>query len=271
MRKDTRQAVEQLNHAADCPRLWQFVTEIHYPREGEPFRRNFCQYCGAHQSVPVDPTERNGYGALILLPRWVRDLVAEAEAAGVFTRGIESDRKNRGSSINVDVYGYDEAQGLAVIQVRECQFRPGRYNKIRKDYYLIGRTESGNVFAHPVETPARSRKALETPETTVAFVLSRIWDCPADELHLIVRQGDVAFVPAVLPAGAVESDNSVTIRKTHRITGRIYRHGRDYYTDRASLVHTKRQHSTVRVSGGYYRIVEGYRAAVWGFTTPKGD
>lgn len=217
-------------------------------------------------------TARDGWNAIVETPEWARTLIREAEKAGAYTRGIESDKKQRGSSINVDLYGYDESQGLAVIQVRQCIFHPRRYNKVRKDYYLLGHTENGNVFAHPVDTPARSKRAMESPENTVAFVLSRIWDCPADELHLIVRQGDVAFIPATLPRNAVDIENEIVLRETHRIRGKLYRTpGGTLYCERASMVHLKRQHATVRVSGNYYRIQPGIRATVWGFTTPKGD
>lgn len=220
----------------------------------------------------MENTARNDWNAILETPAWVKTLMHEAEKAGTYTTGIESDKKQRGSSINVDCYGYNEAEGLAVIQVRQCIFRPGRFNKVRKDYYLIGHTESGNVFAHPVGTPARSKWALETPENTVAFVLSRIWDCPADELHLIVRQGDIAFVPATLPKDAAEIENEVVLRETHRIRGKLYRTPNGtLYCERASMVHKKRQHATVRVSGNYYRIQAGIRASVWGFTRPVGD
>jgi hypothetical protein len=208
------------------------------------------------------------------IPGWVAALIDEAERAGAYERGIESDRKGRGSAINVDVYGYDEEQRLAVIQVRQAVFRPGRFTKVHKDYYLIGYTESGNVFAHPVETPARSKRALESPEATVRFVLARIWNCAEEDLAEIVRQGDVAFIPAKLPAGAdLLSEREITIRETHRISAeKIYKSGDTYFVARAAkAVHTKRQHATIRVKNGFYRVQAGIRASVWGFTRPMGD
>jgi hypothetical protein len=214
---------------------------------------------------------RNEWNAITEWPEAAKTLKHEAEKAGVFTTGIESDQKQRGSAINCDLYGYDG--DLIVVQVRQCIFRPGRYNKVRKDYYLIGKTEAGNLFAHPVETPARSKKALETPEGTVRFVLGKIWDCSPDELPLIKRQGDIAFIPAPLPAGSVETENCLTLRETHKITGRIMRapDGR-LFVDRATARHTKGQHATIKTpKGAWYRIQEGLRAKVWGFTTPKGD
>lgn len=224
------------------------------------------------RETTMENTARNDWNAILETPAWVKTLIHEAEKAGTYTTGIESDKKQRGSSINVDCYGYNEAEGLAVIQVRQCIFHPRRFNKVRKDYYLIGHTENGNVFAHPVETPARSKWALASPENTVAFVLSRIWDCPADELHLIVRQGDIAFVPAVLPKNAVESGNSIVLRDTHKITGKIFKApDGTLYCERARAKHLKGQHAPVTVKGNYYRIQAGIRASVWGFTRPTQD
>lgn len=221
----------------------------------------------------TDNTKNRGnWNEIIEWPEWVKSLIGEVEKAGAFQRGIESDRKQRGSSINVDLFGYDEVEGLAVIQVRQCIFHPRRYNQVRKDYYLIGHTESGSAFAHPVNTPARSKWALESPENTVAFVLSKIWNCRPDELHLIIRQGDIAFIPASLPKTAKETENRIVLRETHRITGKLFKDtDGTMYCERASIVHTKRQHATVRVSGSYFRIQEGARAEVWGFTRPMGD
>ena len=128
---------------------------------------------------------RNEWNAITEWPEFAKKLRYEAEKAGVFQTGIESDKRQRGSAINCDLYGYNN--DLIVLQIRQCIFRPGRFNKVRKDYYLIGKTETGGLFAHPVETPARSKKALETPENTVNWVLGKIWDCSPDELPLIKR------------------------------------------------------------------------------------
>jgi hypothetical protein len=198
----------------------------------------------------------------------------EAEKAGTYTRGIESDKRQRGSSINVDLYGHDEAQGLAVIQVRECQFDPRRYNKVHKDYYLLGHTEQGAVFAHPIESPARSRRAMTSPEACIRFVLSRIWDCSDDDLADIVRQGDVALVPARLPENAVRLDTTETIiRDTHRVrAAKLYRAGGTIYAcRRVSIVHLRHQHATVQVHRGVYRVAEGREASTWGFSAPTAD
>ncbi|NCC29883.1 MAG: hypothetical protein EOM22_17505 [Gammaproteobacteria bacterium] len=219
---------------------------------------------------------RNDFNALTTIPKWTTDLIAAVEKAGAFTRGIESDKKLRGSAINVDLFGHDETQGLAVIQVREAVFHPNRFTRVRKDYYLIGTTETGATFAHPVETPARSKTALESPEACVAYVLAKIWNCRVQDLGDIERQGDVAFVPVTrIPASATQIVNgeAVMIRDTHRLTGDVWRDtdGTLYTRRGARLVHTKRQHAPIRAKAGVYRVQPGIRATTWGFTAPHGD
>lgn len=228
------------------------------------------------------PDTRNDFGALIHVPAWARQLVSAAEKAGTYTAGIASNRRHtRGTAINADVYGYDKAQQLAVIQVRECRFRQGRFPKVRKDYYLVGYVESGEAFAHPVDSPARSKTALASPEACVAWVLAKIWDCAVADVPEIRRQGDIAFVPALLPLGAKPLVvQTITIRGTHVITAHLIYEYRcparpyeiTYYVARkARAVHTKGEHATVMVRHGYFRVQPGIRAKVWAFTAPVGD
>ena len=217
---------------------------------------------------------RNSYNALTEIPKWVDSLIYAAEAAGTFTRGIETDRKGRGEAVNVDLFGYDEAQGLIVIQVRQATLHPRKYTRVRKDYYLIGRTEQGSIFAHPVESPARSKRAMESPESTVRYVLAKVWDCKESSLEEIERQGDVAFIPVYrIPKTAEKIDGHVTIRDTHQLKGDIWRDidGTIYTRRGARLMHSKRQHAPIKAKAGAYRVQPGIRATTWGFTAPCGD
>lgn len=223
-------------------------------------------------------TSRNSFGAIINAPAWALELIQAAERAGAWTTGIESDRRHHGTSINVDLYSYDEARGLVVVQVRQCQFRPDRYNKVRKDYYLVGRNENGTAFAHPVDSVARSRRTFGSAEAGVLIALARLWACDEEDLDEIVRNGDVAFVPERrLPAGAeLVGENAVTIRESHHVRalagGQVYRAKDTYYvTGRAKIEHTKGQHPTARVRDGVWRVQAGIRASSWGFTTPTSD
>ncbi len=223
---------------------------------------------------------RGQYGEISGYPEWVRTLLSDCEAAGAWTSGIESDKRHRGTSINVDVYSYDDSRGLAVVQVRECAFRPGRFNRVRKDYFLCGRNENGNAFAHPVPSVARSSRALGSAEGGVLRSLAWIWGCAEDEVDEIVRNGDVAFVPvASAPAEAVELPGTIEIvlAGSHRLSGQILlavgdKGGRTYYVRRqAKLEHVKRQHRTARIRGGYYRVAVGHRATTWSFSAPTAD
>lgn len=202
-----------------------------------------------------------------------QQLLDAAQAAGVFTIGIESDKRGNGTSINVDLHGWDEAKNLAVVQVRQCQFRPGRHNHVHKDYYLLGRVESGEVFAHPVASPLRRKAAREDRRACVDLVLADIWQCRVADLPDIERQGDIALIPVIkLPDYAVSVAGPITLRESHVLEGDIWRSGETYFTRRgARLTHTKGEHATVKARGGFYRVQEGVRATGWGFSAPTAD
>lgn len=219
--------------------------------------------------------ERNNWNAIIEWPVFARELDKEAQKSGAYSTGIESDKKSRGIAINADLVGYDEQRGLIVIQVRRAVFHPRRYTEVRKNYLLIGRNEETKaVFCHPVDSPLRSKKALATPESTVAYVLAKIWDCRVEDLGEIVRQGDIAFIPVrSIPNGAEKITGPVILRDTHKITGdEIYRDGDEYYVaKRGHAAHTKKQHAPVTVRNGFYRVQTGNRARLWDFSERRGD
>lgn len=219
---------------------------------------------------------RNGYNAIITWPAFAKTLANEAEKAGAYETGIISDKKHRGTAINVDLYGYDEARNLIVVQVRQAVFHPRRFTEVRKNYFLIGRNEeTGRVFAHPVASPARSKSAMATAEGSVDYCLAKIWDCKVSDLPEVRRQGDVGFVPVKNPpSGSIEVDGPVVIRDTHKISAeKIVRDdsGRYYVCRKATAKHTKGQHATVKVRDGWWRIQPGVRAATWSFAIRVGD
>lgn len=211
-------------------------------------------------------------------PSFARTLIANAEKAGAWREGIESNKRGRGESINVDLYSFDETRGMALVQVRQCRFG-GKYNKVRKDYYLLGTNENGNVFAHPVDVRASGRVIGSDPTAGITLALSRIWNCREKDLDFIVRNGDVAFVyVGTLPADAQLCEiNAITIRESHHVQGlhdgKIYRtpDGTYYVAGRAKIEHGPGQHPTARVKGGVWRVQEGIRARVWGFSAPTKD
>jgi len=185
-----------------------------------------------------------------------------------WTSGLQSDRKGRGESINVEVTAEANVLGqqLALVQVRQCRFRPGRFNRVRKDYYLTGRNENGNAFAHPVTATAR---------TTVRQALARVWGCDPRDLDDVRRNGDVAFVPVrgVLPDGLDPVEESVLLAGSHRLSGDVFRdrNGVLYVRGNAKITHAKHQHPTARTRGGWWRVQVAERAAGWGFSAPTAD
>lgn len=216
---------------------------------------------------------RDDHGALTWAPDWVGTLLVEAEDAGVYTTGIDGDA---GSwvAVNTDTYGYDVEQGLAVVQVRES--RSTKYGReTRKDYHLLGRLETGDVFAHPVVSPRRSKGAMSSPVATVRYCLTKVWGCDDEDLDDIVRQGDVALIPqGLLPEGAEEvSDREIILAESHRLrANKLYRRGHELYASgRMSMVHLGHEHRTVQLYGGVRRVVVGYRAPTWGFSAPSAD
>lgn len=219
--------------------------------------------------------KRTSYGEITNALEFVHALLTDAEKAGCWETGIASDRKHRGSSINTAVYGFDTEQELAIVQVRECQFRPGRFNKVRKDYYLLGRLEDGSIFAHAVDSPLRSKLAMTDPQYCVDYALSKIWNCKIDDLKDIIRQGDVALIPIVhMPESAKQLNGEAKlIRETHKVEGDIWQDdsGILYCKRGTKITHTKGEHKTIKAKSGFYRIQPGYRAEVWGFSAPTLD
>ena len=211
-------------------------------------------------------------------PEWTKSILKELEKAGSWEVGITSDKKHRGAAINVDVVSLDVERNLAVVQVRHTEFNPRwSFSKTHKDYYLIGRNENGVAFAHSVDTPMRW-KDCET--RGVIRTVAVIWNCAEEDVDDIQRNGDVAFVPVGnLPTAAtlIEGAQAVTVRKSHQVVagkkGALYStpDGTIYVSREARIKHTKGQHPTAKIRGGYWRVQEGVRASHWGFTRPTFD
>lgn len=217
--------------------------------------------------------KRNDFGAIIELPEFVKTLLIDAEKAGCWSTGIVSDKKNRGTSINTSVYGFDATEGVAVVQVRECQFRPGRYSKVRKDWYMLGRVESNAIFTHAIDSPIRSKLAREDAQFCCDFARATIWGCKIDDLSDIIRQGDIALIPIrKIPEDAVKMSDDLILRDTHKVRGDVWVKDGVYYTRRGTTVtHSKGEHVKIKATEGVYRIATGYRADVWGFSAPTID
>ena len=212
---------------------------------------------------------RNYWGALEEIPEWVQSILQQLDNGVAWTTGIESDKKLRGESINTSVYSTDAEKKLAVVQVRQCTFHPTRYNKIRKNYFLIGKNENGNAFAHAVNCTATNAKSVEK-------ILCKIWECTTKQLKKIKRNGDIAFVPvSKLPANArEEKENNIIVRNSHVVySEKLYRANDTLYAvGRSKIQHKKRQHKQAKIGKkGVWRIQLGVRGNCWNFSAPTAD
>jgi len=206
-------------------------------------------------------------------PTWTESIIEQLNGVA-FEVGIESDRKQRGSAVNVEVCDHDSAQQLFVLCVRKSDFHPRRYTRTRKDYFLCGRNENGNAFAHPVNVIATNAR--------VEVALCRIWDVTPSLLPKIIRQGDVALIPErgitfrdveEFPIGTFAVESHI-IRAAKVYTSKDKSDDRIFVAGFASIRHEKGQHPFVAAPLNptkLYRVQLGKRAQTWGFAQPTAD
>ncbi|MFA5466962.1 MAG: hypothetical protein WC251_03835 [Candidatus Izemoplasmatales bacterium] len=254
--------------------------------------------------------ERDGYGALKMesLQRsiatseesyrynWFNSRSAEPEglsAAWECVRAIENgpdehggweqrsswDSKGRGEQVTVDLYGIDAKENLFVIQVRQS-FRTHKnwFLSVRKSYFLIGYNENGNPFAHPINAAVvhGAIKRDPSPVSPVRAAQAWIWGIAEDKLPTVLRNGDVALIPAKCPrtdvmvfsGGEYRVDDDVAADH-HLITNEIRANGA-IYAQNPTLYHRKGQHPEAR-GEGWYKVVVGRRANFWDFARPTVD
>jgi hypothetical protein len=191
----------------------------------------------------------------------------------------EFDRKKRGSSLNVDLYGYDPEQEVAVFQVRLAYRRSAsNFLSTRKSYVLVGRNEITKApFRYPVSSNA-VRAAItagnESPIDVVRAAQKWMWKCTSRQLSVGIRQGDVLLVQERgVPVGehvgvAYEVGGSHTIKaediRCDEKQDRIF-------ALRPALTHTKGQHEPVAASAGWYSVRVAREADAWDFSQRVGD
>ncbi|HYW75928.1 MAG TPA: hypothetical protein VFA48_04820 [Gammaproteobacteria bacterium] len=202
-------------------------------------------------------------------PAWVGQMIRDAERAGIISTGVDSRGSGRRESVqavNLDVYGWWREPGLVAVQARHY-YRPRRdwYPEITKLYGVMGRHEHDGTpwvaCCRPGQSPLRSRRALETPEATVRWALTRLWGIRESDIEDLQLQGDVALLPVrALPEDAEPLDSrEITIRDSHMIRAPrdkaiLVRTGddrdREYYVPVGTTVrHSKREHSPLRARG----------------------
>ncbi len=208
------------------------------------------------------------------------DIIGKFEASLPDTF-IEFDKKMRGDSLNLDLYGYDPEQDVAVIQIRHFfrRYRNG-YANIHKDYVLVGRNEeTGEYFRHPVSAHAvhaAIRKDGTNPVAVIRAAQRWMWDVTEAQLAAGIRQGDILIVPAKgKPANAEAIDaDTVLVGGTHEV------HASAFCRDKKGVVyaygptvrHTKAQHLTAYGDGDFWHSIRvGREAATWQWGARLGD
>lgn len=192
---------------------------------------------------------------------------------------IDMDHKGRGDAVNVDLYGYDPEQGVAIIQARHFFKRAARhFGNVRKTYFLCGQNENGNWFRHPVSAHtvryAAKKDASRTGSDTVKAAQKWIWQVTDRQLTSSIRHGDVLFVPQKPIKNATNSlGTTVTIADSHKILAdQLLRHPKRpwVYALNPAVFHSKGQHDPLELEG-WYCIRQGRDAKAWNFAERLGD
>lgn len=198
---------------------------------------------------------------------------------------VEFDKKMRGDSLNLDLYGYDAEQGVAIIQIRHFYKRYTRgFANIHKDYVLVGQNEITNeFFRHPVSPHAihaAIRKNPSDPKAAVRAAQRWMWKVTDKQLDASIRQGDVLMVPSKKPSekylradvGTAVVGGSHEIRSTEMYVRTEDGEIKDVVAWCPTVVHTKNQHDPIFANEErFYSIRVAEEAATWKWGVRLGD
>jgi hypothetical protein len=209
----------------------------------------------------------------------VRAIEKAADEHGGWDQRSQWDSKGRGEQITVDLYGIDAAARLYVIQVRQSyRAHKNYFLSVRKSYFMIGHNENGNPFAHPISAGIvhAAIRRDPSPESPVRAAQAWIWGIEEKRLPDVLRNGDVALIPAKAPktnidifsAGEYRVDDDVA-SDHHVIADQIIANGAIYALN-PILYHRKNQHPEAR-GEGWFKVVVGRRADFWDFARPTVD
>lgn len=190
--------------------------------------------------------------------------------------GIERPSKKVFSAVNVDLYGYDPSQNVAVVQAREFwrHERKG-WTRMKKSYFLCGFNESGTPFRHPVSSGAVRAAAKSADPVAVVRAAQRwMWGVTPRQLANGVRQGDVLMVRERGEPVGQDMGKVATLADSHRVeAARIVRtaSGRIMALN-PWMYHTKNQHDPVVADvEGWHSIRVADEAPAWDFAVRMGD
>lgn len=186
------------------------------------------------------------------------------------------DGKGVGIAINVDVYGIDNVNNLFVVQVRRYdKASKNGYGNVRKNYFLIGYNENGNPFAHSIPSAIVHAAIRKDPsiESPVNAAQAWIWDIKPEQLPEVLRNGDVALIPAKpaeIKKATVREEKRARVIDSHWLFGKEIRVNGHLFALNPTLRHYKGQHPTQK-GKGWYRVAVAKRAKFWDFARPTVD
>ncbi|MBX3531986.1 MAG: hypothetical protein KF849_15360 [Rhizobiaceae bacterium] len=245
------------------------------------------QHVSDLEGAPFVATARRGaYGAT----QEIELASGERMAAERIVAGFEEilparfaifDTGMRGDSLNIDLYGYDPEQAVAIVQIRHFfrRYQNG-YANVHKDYVLIGRNEETKaLFRHPVSAHAihaAIRKDGTDPVAPIRAAQRWMWGVTDAQLMAGIRQGDILIVPARgRPAKAERTEaESVLVGGTHEV------HAMAFCRDAKGIVyalgptvrHTKGQHLAAYGDGDFWHSIRvGREADTWEWGKRLGD
>jgi hypothetical protein len=229
--------------------------------------------------------QRGSYGELfgVIEGRKVSDILVSLQDC-LPDAFVDFDRRGRGDALNLDLYGWDAEEGVAVVQVRMAfRRREGYFLSVRKDYVLCGHNENGTPFRHPVSAQA-VRRAINLgacPVATVRAAQKWMFGCTPGQLAEGRRQGDILIVAERgAPRGLlVELGTTATLAGTHVVEAeRLVRiHGKPHlYALRPVLRHTKMEHRVTRApflaeGQGWFSVRVAATAPAWDYSVRMGD
>lgn len=237
---------------------------------------------------------RGEHGEIV---RWFdatgRTVVTAAEVLALFRDCLpdtycQFDRRGRGDAVNVDLYGYDPLERIAVVQARHAFRRAAGhlFLNVRKTYFLCGHNElTGLPFRHPVDAAAvhgalrhRDVRGSRIPGVElVRRVQGWMWQVTPNQLARAIRQGDVLVVPeprldrTAYRVTGLSGPASLLLADSHRVTADevVEQNGRVYAWN-PRLDHVKDQHAPVQVVG-WCSLRVARDCPAWNFAVRLGD
>lgn len=137
-------------------------------------------------------TKRGNFDEIISIDGIDADTIIGKYKDVIPERQFDLDSKRRGTALNIDLYGYDPAQDVDIIQIRQYYKRSANaYPDIRKDYAMVGTTEMGTLFRHPVGAHAVRRNSKGDAVLPVRAAQRWMFNVTEAQLARSTRQGDV--------------------------------------------------------------------------------